>query len=341
MEAAAKAQFEFENNISLVNPARDGAYNYDAAEQKDLVNKAPWKKDPHYFKNVRISAIALLKMVTHARSGGSIEVMGLMQGRIHDSGTFIVTDAFPLPVEGTETRVNAHQQAYEFMANYAEQMREVGREENVVGWYHSHPGYGCWLSGIDVNTQMQQQQFTDPFLAVVVDPDRTISAGKVEIGAFRTYPPDYKPTAGAQEEYQTIPLDKIEDFGAHASQYYPLEIEHFKSTLDSHLLDLLWNKYWVATLSQSPLFVNRDYSNKQISDLSHKLHNIADGTSNPGRSGAYGTGKLDDKTGTLDKVVKDSSKIASEEITGLLANVVKNRIFNGVEVKENNSVDFS
>jgi COP9 signalosome complex subunit 5 len=139
------------------------------------------------------------------------------QGQIHNN-TFIVTDAFPLPVEGTETRVNAHQQAYEFMANYAEQMREVGREENVVGWYHSHPGYGCWLSGIDVNTQMQQQQFMEPFLAVVIDPDRTISAGKVDIGAFRTYPPDYKAAPGEQDEYQTIPLEKIEDFGAHASQ---------------------------------------------------------------------------------------------------------------------------
>ena len=38
----------------------------------------PWKKDPNYFKTVRISAVALLKMVMHARSGGSIEVMGLM-----------------------------------------------------------------------------------------------------------------------------------------------------------------------------------------------------------------------------------------------------------------------
>ncbi|KEH17813.1 JAB1/Mov34/MPN/PAD-1 ubiquitin protease [Medicago truncatula] len=28
----------------------------------------------------------------------------------------------------------------------------AGRLENVVGWYHSHPGYGCWLSGIDVST---------------------------------------------------------------------------------------------------------------------------------------------------------------------------------------------
>ena len=57
-----------------------------------------------------------------------------------------------------------------------------------MGWYHSHPGYGCWLSGIDVGTQMTQQQYLDPFLAIVVDPHRTVAAGKVEIGAFRTFP---------------------------------------------------------------------------------------------------------------------------------------------------------
>lgn len=90
--------------------------------------------------------------------------------------------------------------------------------ENVVGWYHSHPGYGCWLSGIDVSTQMLNQQFTEPFLAVVIDPTRTVSAGKVEIGAFRTYPKDYKPPDEPVSEYQTIPLNKIEDFGVHCKQ---------------------------------------------------------------------------------------------------------------------------
>lgn len=67
-------------------------------------------------------------------------------------------------------------------------VQAVGRLENMVGWYHSHPGYGCWLSGIDVSTQSIQQQYQEPFLAIVVDPHRTIAAGKVEIGAFRTYP---------------------------------------------------------------------------------------------------------------------------------------------------------
>ena len=65
---------------------------------------------------------------------------------------------------------------------------KVGRLENAIGWYHSHPGYGCWLSGIDVSTQMLNQNFQDPFVAIVIDPIRTISAGKVNLGAFRTYP---------------------------------------------------------------------------------------------------------------------------------------------------------
>lgn len=64
----------------------------------------------------------------------------------------------------------------------------IGRLENAIGWYHSHPGYGCWLSGIDVSTQMLNQNFQEPFVAIVVDPVRTVSAGKVCLGAFRTYP---------------------------------------------------------------------------------------------------------------------------------------------------------
>lgn len=190
--------------------------------------------------------------VMHAVSGGNIEVMGMLQGRV-DGPTFYVMDAFALPVEGTEVRVNAAVEAYEYMVDYLELIKQVGRHESAIGWYHSHPGFGCWLSGIDVNTQMNNQQFQEPWLAIVIDPLRTISSGKVEIGAFRTYPKGYKPPDEGPSEYQTIPLEKIEDFGVHCKQYYSLEVSVFKSSLDSKLLDLLWNKYWVNTLSSSPL----------------------------------------------------------------------------------------
>ncbi|KAK3174137.1 proteasome regulatory particle subunit RPN11 [Lepraria neglecta] len=326
MDTSQKA-WELENAVKLVDPQRDALYSYDEAEQKSIADAKPWKKDLHHFKNIRISAVALLKMVMHARSGGSIEVMGLMQGKIQGDA-FIVTDAFRLPVEGTETRVNASDSANEYMVQYLQSCRDNGRQDNAVGWYHSHPGYGCWLSGIDVDTQINQQNFLEPFVAVVIDPDRTISAGKVEIGAFRTYPKDYTPpSAGEGDGYQTIPLNKIEDFGAHASRYYSLEISHFKSTLDTHLLELLWNKYWVSTLSQSPLFTNREYSSKQMLDLGGKVRQAERSIKAGSRGGQHRIGGKDTQ---LDKVIRDSNKIAGEEVTGLLANEVKGKLFNGV-----------
>jgi COP9 signalosome complex subunit 5 len=113
--------------------------------------------------------------------------MGLVQGKVVGN-SMVIMDSFALPVQGTETRVNAANEANEFMIQYIESSEKVcdivlsmlrlipvslrngqaKRLENAVGWYHSHPGYGCWLSGIDVNTQMNNQQFQDPFVAVVV-----------------------------------------------------------------------------------------------------------------------------------------------------------------------------
>ena len=95
--------------------------------------------------------------------------------------------------------------------------------------------------------------YTPPHSSFKIDPNRTISAGKVDIGAFRTYPPSYTPPSASASEYQSIPLNKIEDFGVHANQYYSLDVQVFTSELDKELLGLLWNKYWVNTLSQSPL----------------------------------------------------------------------------------------
>ncbi|KAJ2960743.1 hypothetical protein NQZ79_g3988 [Umbelopsis isabellina] len=299
----AQKNWELENNIITVDPDQDSLYFYDADQQRAIGSERPWKSDPHYYSKVRISAVALIKMVTHARSGGNIEVMGLMQGKVVGD-TMIVMDAFALPVEGTETRVSAQDQAYEYMVAYMEKIKEVGRLENVIGWYHSHPGYGCWLSGIDVSTQMLNQKHQEPFVAVVIDPNRTMSAGKVDIGAFRTYPEGYKPPEENASEYQSIPLNKIEDFGVHARSYYPLEVSHFKSTLDTQLLELLWNKYWVNTLSQSPLLTNREYSTHQISDLAQKLEQAESGLAS--RMGSYFGDRRKNEESQLSKVTKDS-----------------------------------
>ncbi|KAJ3055692.1 COP9 signalosome complex subunit 5 [Rhizophlyctis rosea] len=326
----AQKRFEMENQIKT----DDNLYFYDDKEQKEINNVKPWKENPNHFKKVRMSAVALIKMVMHARSGGNIEVMGLMQGKVIGD-TMIVMDSFALPVEGTETRVNAAQEGYEYMVQYMEKAKEVGRLENAIGWYHSHPGYGCWLSGIDVATQMLNQKYQEPWLAVVIDPTRTVSAGKVEIGAFRTYPEGYKPAETAPSEYQTIPLSKIEDFGVHANSYYQLDISFFKSVLDNELLEKLWHKYWVNTLSSSSLVTNREYIARQISDLGEKIEqaDVALNASSMRGSGGLFFGaqqeaKKKDGDGPLAKVARDSSKITVEAAHGLMAQVLKNALFN-------------
>ncbi|KAF8908567.1 JAB1/Mov34/MPN/PAD-1 ubiquitin protease-domain-containing protein [Gymnopilus junonius] len=329
--------FSLENDIFEVSP-QDEIYRFDAKADKQINDEQPWKKDPHYFKSCKISAIALIKMVIHARSGVPYEIMGLMQGKVVGT-SLVIMDSFALPVQGTETRVNAANEANEYMVEYISNNEKAQRLENAIGWYHSHPGYGCWLSGIDVNTQLNNQKFQDPFVAVVIDPNRTISAGKVDIGAFRTYPENYTPPNAASSEYQSIPLSKIEDFGVHANQYYQLDVEVFKSSLDNDLLAMLWNKYWVNTLSQSPLVSNRAYAVSQLSDLHQKLAkaqsavgstratppSLKDKDPSAGKQKEKDEKKKEDNQ--LLKSVKDSNKIAVEAQHGLIAQVIKDVIF--------------
>ncbi|KIJ90495.1 hypothetical protein K443DRAFT_686728 [Laccaria amethystina LaAM-08-1] len=337
--STALQTFSLTNDILEVTP-QDEIYRFDADANRRINQEAPWTKDPHYFKSCKISAVALIKMVIHARSGVPHEIMGLMQGKVMGN-SIVIMDSFALPVQGTETRVNAASEANEYMVEYIQGSEKAGRLENAIGWYHSHPGYGCWLSGIDVNTQMNNQKFQDPFLAVVIDPNRTISAGKVDIGAFRTYPENYTPPSASASEYQSIPLSKIEDFGVHANQYYQVDVEIFKSSLDNELLALLWNKYWVNTLSQSPLISNRAYSVSQLSDLHQKLAK-AQSSVNSTRAPVPTLKEKETGTGTqkqkekeekkkednqLAKSVKDSTRIAVEAQHGLIAQVIKDVIF--------------
>ncbi|KAJ2010008.1 COP9 signalosome complex subunit 5, partial [Coemansia sp. S610] len=112
--ADALRLFELDNNVVPLSTSDEKVYCYDGQLQRDQLDKRPWRTDPRYYRKVEISSIALVKMVMHARSGGDIEVMGLMLGKVVGQ-TMVVLDAFALPVEGTETRVNAHHESYEYM----------------------------------------------------------------------------------------------------------------------------------------------------------------------------------------------------------------------------------
>jgi len=133
-------------------------------------------------ETIYISPIALVKMLKHGRAGIPLEVMGLMLGELVDDYTIKVVDVFAMPQSGTGVSVEAVDPV--FQQKMIAMLAQTNRKEKVVGWYHSHPGFGCWLSSVDINTQQSFEQLNERAVAVVVDPIQSVK-GKVVLDAFR------------------------------------------------------------------------------------------------------------------------------------------------------------
>lgn len=103
-----------------------------------------------------------------------------------------------------------------------------------------------------------------------------MSAGKVEIGCFRTYSEAMIAKIEKEEGHgsgakTSVPIEKIEELGAHYHKYYQLECSFFKSNLDNEVLGRLWNEYWLATLSSSPLLSNQQEITNKVKDINQKV----------------------------------------------------------------------
>ena len=188
------------------------------------------------------------------------------------------------------------------------------------------------MSGIDCSTQTLNQQYTEPFVAIVIDPVSTCIAGKVEIGAFRTYPHGYMPPYDKRSRYQTVPLHKVEDFGAHANRYYSLHVSLFRSGLDYAIFDLLWSEYWINLLSYSPLQMNRPYLMGQVSDLAKKLKikasdtEVTEGWRTSSASSSHSE-ILPSVKIYASQIVRDAAKITMENCKGLASHLLKLSMF--------------
>ncbi|VDM91528.1 unnamed protein product, partial [Onchocerca ochengi] len=201
-------------------------------------------------ETVYISSLALLKMLKHGRAGVPMEVMGLMLGEFVDEYTVNVIDVFAMPQSGTGVSVEAVDPV--FQAKMLDMLKQTGRPEMVVGWYHSHPGFGCWLSGVDINTQQSFEALSDRAVAVVVDPIQSVK-GKVVIDAFRTINP--QSIALNQEPRQTTSnLGHLQKPSIQAlihglnRHYYSIPINYRTHELEQKMLLNLNKQTWMDSL---------------------------------------------------------------------------------------------
>ena len=207
-------------------------------------------------------------MLRHGRAGVPMEVMGLMLGEFVDDYTVRVVDVFAMPQSGTGVSVEAVDPV--FQTKMMDMLRQTGRwvttnpvflgrwswrcerPETVVGWYHSHPGFGCWLSSVDINTQQSFEQLTPRAVAVVVDPIQSVK-GKVVIDAFRLINPQTL-MMGHEPRQTTSNLGHLNKPSIQAlihglnRHYYSIGINYRKTGLEENMLMNLHKQVWTEAL---------------------------------------------------------------------------------------------
>lgn len=217
-------------------------------------------------ETVYISSLALLKMLKHGRAGVPMEVMGLMLGEFVDDYTVTCIDVFAMPQSGTSVTVESVDPV--FQTNMLDMLKQTGRPEMVVGWYHSHPGFGCWLSNVDINTQQAFEQLNSRAVAVVIDPIQSVK-GKVVIDAFRLINPGTA-MQGQEPRQTTSNIGHLNKPTIHSlihglnRHYYSLAINYRKTELEQSMLGNLHKRNWTEGLRLRDWGVHRENNERAI-----------------------------------------------------------------------------
>jgi len=109
-------------------------------------------------------------------------------------------------------------------------------------------GFGCWLSGVDINTQQSFEQLNQRAVAVVIDPIQSVK-GKVVIDAFRLISPQTL-MLGQEPRQTTSNLGHLNKPSIQAlihglnRHYYSIAINYRKNELEEKMLLNLNKKKW-------------------------------------------------------------------------------------------------
>lgn len=259
-----------------------------------------------------------------------MEVMGLMLGEFVDDYTVRVIDVFAMPQSGTGVSVEAVDPV--FQTKMLDMLKQTGRPEMVVGWYHSHPGFGCWLSGVDINTQQSFEALNQRAVAVVIDPIQSVK-GKVVIDAFRLI--NHQLVMMGQEPRQTTSnlghLNKpsiqalIHGLNRH---YYSIAISYRKNELEQKMLLNLHKKKWTEGLRLDKFDEQESNNETTVKSMLELAKNYNKTVQDEGKMSAeklaiQNVGKLDAKK----HLEADVEKLMSANVNQLLGTMLDTVVF--------------
>lgn len=114
---------------------------------------------------------AMERMLEHARKDCTVELGGVLVGaayRDRDNGDVYVVITKAIPADATKSTSGHLQFTHESWGGIFRELPAQGNEL-VLGWYHTHPGLGVFMSGTDRRTQ--SAFFAQPWqVAAVIDP---------------------------------------------------------------------------------------------------------------------------------------------------------------------------
>jgi len=147
------------------------------------------------------------------------------------------------------------------------------------------------------------------------------------MGAFRVFPEGYKPKESVNwVAAQTI--YGVDNPGAYKDQFYPLEIEIFKSSLDSLLFDHLYQQFWGKALSTSKNLATRDFITAKITVAATSIEKLGkDVGQSQGHFALVAKRKKKDEDSELDEVCNDISRVSIDQLNGSFTQLVKNSLF--------------
>ena len=132
---------------------------------------------------VVISPYALARMILSSQVQN--ETAGVAVGHENDEDDgIVVMDAIWTRVVGSAAYVSVPATV---IASIAESLDMLGTGEYIVGWYHTHPGFGHFMSHTDIQTQLKLQNLYEKMVAIVVDPLKEDPLNMAK--AYRVIPP--------------------------------------------------------------------------------------------------------------------------------------------------------
>lgn len=191
------------------------------------------------------------------------EVYGFLVGSIEEESSehpiVHVTDAIPM-AHGTQYGVEFKKEHYILSAYLNLMIAE--KNEFFVGWYHSHPGLGLFLSQTDIINQLGYQIVNEKAIALVFDHTKII----LKEPPLTIFQLD-NPTFGASSAYHSIDyyiggIKKDDEFNGIKEFYYQIEADVIANNINPIEQEIKnrvaqWRKKTKIELPESQLYKKR------------------------------------------------------------------------------------